>query len=90
MIFKKDNIKNWHNPAPELVGEIVSESNSLDGRRKVVIVKNDKDKFYMYGYILDDFDFNEGLSNVVGWVAQNTSITDSIEKANELSKEFLS
>lgn len=90
MFFKKRNKKDWHNPDAEFIGKIVSETKSLDGRRKAVIVKNENGNFYMYGYFLDDSDFIEGFSNVVGWVAQNTSITDTFEKANELSKEFLS
>lgn len=69
---------------------MISRIKALDVRRKAVIVKNDKDKLYMHGDILDDSDFIGGLSNVFGWVAQNTSIIDTIEKANESSKEFLS
>ena len=44
----------------------------------------------MHGYLIDDSDFISGYSDVVGWVSDGPSVTDTIEKANQLAEEFLS
>jgi len=90
MKYKKSPKKDWHNPPPENVGYIISEIIADNGRKKAVIVKNNQGNFYMYGYLIDDSDFISGYSDVIGWVSYGPSITDALEKANQLAEEFLS
>lgn len=90
MIFKKKHKKDWYNPNPESVGEIISETKADSGRKKAIIVKHHQGTYYMYGYLIDDSDFVAGFDDTVGWVSDGPSITNTIENAQKLAEEFLS
>ena len=82
--------QDWHNPAPESLGEVLLELKALDGRNKAAIIRNAQGNYIVHGYSLDDSDLVAGYDNFVGWVSDSgPSITDSLERAKNLAEEYL-
>lgn len=82
--------KEWHNPDPTTLGNIESEFLSDSGRNKAVIIKTPTGLLMVHGYILDDTDLNEGLSDSIGWISESgPSFTETISDAEAIAKEYL-
>ena len=93
MFFRRTKIRStreWYNPQPESIGEVVAELRAQSGNYKSLVIRTKADTFRVYLYKRDESDIKARTSCAVGWIGQEgPSITDTIVRAKELASEYL-